>query len=205
MALPAGTGRVQQHYRALPYQDVPHALTRIRATGAWVGTKLALEYLILTACRSGEVRGARWDEIDHDRRLWTVPAERMKTKTPHRVPLSNRCVELLAEARAVPEIPTLEYLAGNPLVFPSVRGRRLSDNTLAKLCRENNVGAVPHGFRSSFRDWASEQTTTPHAVMEQALAHTVPSAVERAYARSDLLDKRRDLMDAWSAFVVRSQ
>ena len=202
-ALPA-TGRVRQHYRALPYQDVPAALRRIQATGAWVGTKLAIEYLILTACRSGEVRGARWDEIDHDRRLWTVPAERMKARTAHRVPLSGRCMELLAEAREISTIPTLEYLAGNPLVFPSVRGRTLSDNTLSKLCREHDVGAVPHGFRSSFRDWASEQTSTPHAVMEQALAHTVPSAVERAYARSDLLDKRRALMAAWEAFVVRS-
>ena len=204
-ALPAGTGRVRQHYRALPYQDVPAALRRIRDTGAWIGTKLALEYLILTACRSGEVRGARWDEIDLDRRLWTVPAERMKAKTAHRVPLSGRCVELLAEARAVPEIPTLEYLAGTPLVFPSVRGRVLSDNTLSKLCREHRLGTVPHGFRSSFRDWASEQTTTAHAVMEAALAHTVPSAVERAYARSDLLDKRRDLMAQWAAFVVPPQ
>ena len=199
--LPRG-GHVVKHHAALPYRAVPAAVRRIRRTGAWIGTKLSFEFLVLTACRSGEVRGARWDEVDFDARVWTVPAERMKAKVPHRVPLSGRCIEILAEAGRISRVPTLDYLAGCPLVFPSVRGRPLSDSTVSKLCRENRIGAVPHGFRSSFRDWAAELTDAPHAVQEAALAHVIPRAVERAYARSDLLDRRRTLMEAWAEFVA---
>ena len=199
--LPRG-GHTVAHHAALPYQEVPAAVRRIRRTGAWIGTKLSFEFLILTAARSGEVRHAVWDEIDLDARLWTVPAERMKGRTSHRVPLSGRCMELLAEAGRISRIPTLDYLAGCAYVFPSIRGRPLSDSTVSKLCRENEIGAVPHGFRSSFRDWASEQTDAPHAVMEASLAHVIPRAVERAYARSDLLDRRRTLMEAWAEFVA---
>ena len=201
-ALPAGTGRVRQHYRALHYRDVSAALRRIQGTSAWISTKLAFEYLVVTATRSGEVRGARWDEIDLDERLWVVPPERMKAKAPHRVPLASRALEILAEARDIPNLPMLECLAGCPLVFPSIRGRVLSDNTLSKLARENDIGAVPHGFRSSFRDWAAEQTDAPRSVMEAALAHVITSRTEAAYARSDLLNRRRSLMEEWSAFVA---
>ena len=197
------TGHAVRHHRALPYQEVPAALRKIQGTGAWLGTKMSFAFLVLTAARSGEVRGATWDEIDIETRLWTVPAERMKAKKPHRVPLSGPCMEILTEAREIATLPALGYLAGCPLVFPSVRGRPLSDSTVSKLCRENGLKAVPHGFRSSFRDWAAEQTDAPHAAMESALAHSIPRAVERAYARSDLLDKRRSLMEDWAEFVCQ--
>ena len=201
-ALPAGTGRVRQHFKALHYRDVPDALKQIQRTEAWTSTKLAFELLVLTAARSGEVRGATWGEIHLDQRLWVVSAERMKTKIAHRVPLSGRCLEILAEAKEISSLPMLEYLAGCPLVFPSIRGRPLSDSTMSKLCRENGVKAVPHGFRSSFRDWAAEQTDAPRSVMEAALAHVITSRTEAAYARSDLLNRRRSLMEEWSAFVA---
>ena len=112
-------------------------------------------------------------------------------------------MQILEEAQEIPSM--LENLAGNPLVFPSVRGRPLSDNTLSKLCRENGVEAVPHGWRSTFRDWASETTNSPYAVMEAALAHTVKSATVRAYARSDLFDKRRVLLERWAAFLCQER
>ena len=201
--LTSDKGRAVQHHKALPYEAIPGALRRIKETGAWIGTKLALEFLILTACRSGEVRGATWDEFDLPAALWEIPADRMKAKKPHRVPLSGRSMEILGEAKAIPSM--LAHLAGNPLVFPSVRGRPLSDNTLSKLCRENDIGAVPHGFRSSFRDWAAETTNSPYAVMEAALAHRIASATVRAYAWSDLFDKRRVLMERYARFACQER
>ena len=189
-ALPkAGNGR--EHFRALPYERVGAALAAVRGSGAWEGTKLACAILVLTAARSGEVRGATWDEIDGD--TWTVPGERMKAGRPHRVPLSPAALEILAEARALGD--------GTGLVFPSITGRPMSDSTLSKLYRENGIDGTPHGMRSAFRDWASERTNTPHAVMEAALAHVIPNKAEAAYARSDLLDKRRALMDAWARYL----
>lgn len=189
-ALPKGTGKAKQHHKALPYAEVPDAARLVRESKAWLGTKLAFEFLILTACRSGEVRGARWDEIDGD--TWTIPADRMKAKAEHRVPLSARCLELLDAAK--------ELRTGD-LVFPSPRGKQLSDATMGKLMRELGLDAVPHGFRSSFRDWAAETTDTPHAVMEAALAHTIRNAAEAAYARSDLFARRRVLMNQWAEHV----
>ena len=191
-ALPKGTGKAKRHHRALPYSDVGDAVRRVRESRAWLGTKLAFEFLVLTGCRSGEVRGARWDEVDLDAATWTIPADRMKAKSEHRVPLAPRCVELLDAAT---DIRT------GDLVFPSPHGRQLSDATMSKLVRELGLDAVPHGFRSSFRDWAAETTDTPHAVMEAALAHTIQNAAERAYARSDLFARRRVLMDQWAAHV----
>ena len=191
-----------RHHRALPYADVPDAVRRILGTRAWIGTRLAFEFLVLTAARSGEVRGATWDEIDLDAATWTVPAHRMKASVEHRVPLAPRCIDLLGEARAITDPPLTAAHRGCPLVFPSIRARQMSDSTLSKLLRENNIAGVPHGFRSSFRDWAAEQTSAPHAVMESALAHTIPRAVEAAYARSDLIAKRRALMEQWAAFVA---
>ena len=192
-----------RHHPALPYADVPDAVRRIRGTQAWIGTKLALEFLILTAARSGEVRGAVWSEIDLDTATWTVDARRMKSRLEHRVPLPPRCLDLLGEARAITEPPLTAAHRDCLLVFPSPRALILSDNTMSKLLREHGIAGVPHGFRSSFRDWASEQTTAPHAVMEAALAHTIPRAVEAAYARSDLLDRRRTLMEQWARHVER--
>lgn len=201
-ALPSGTGRVRNHFPALHYRDVPAALQRIQRTDAWIGTRLAFAFLVHTATRSGEVRSATWSEINLAERLWTIPPERMKAKIRHRVPLSNGSLAILASAKAITDPPMFGHLAGCRLVFPAFRGRPMSDSTMSKLCREHDVGAVPHGFRSSFRDWAGECTDTPYEVMEAALAHTVRSKTIAAYARSDLLDKRRSLMERWSEFVL---
>ena len=192
-----------RHYKALPYSEVPGVIARVGRTNAWVGTKLAFEFLVLTAARSGEVRGATWDEVDLEGRTWTIPAARMKARAEHRVPLAPQSLSVLKQAREIAAPPLLRELRGCPYVFPSARGKPLSNSTMSKLIRENGVEAVPHGFRSSFRDWASEQTDTPHAVMEAALAHTIPRAVEAAYARSDLFEKRRALMEQWASYVCK--
>ena len=191
--LPRHTG-TRQHFNAAPYSEVAAAVATIKDSNAWAGTKLAFEFLVLTAARSGEVRLATWDEIDMENAVWVVPAERMKAKREHRVPLSARAVAILQEAT--------ELADGLGLVFPSMTGRALSDSTLSKLCRENGILAVPHGFRSSFRDWAAERTNAPRAVMEAALAHVVSNKAEAAYARSTLFDKRRDLMNRWAEYVA---
>lgn len=191
-ALPKNNG-VKQHQRALPHGEVAAAIGAVLASNAYEASKLAFEFLVLTAARSGEVRLAKWDEIDLDARTWTVPAERMKAKREHRVPLSERCVEILEAA--------MQFEDTSGLVFPSVTGRALSDSTLSKLLRENGIKAVPHGFRSSFRDWCGERSGVAREVAEAALAHTVRNNVEAAYARSDLLDKRRPLMDAWAHYL----
>lgn len=154
-------------------------------------TARALEVLVLTAARSGEIRGATWTEIDLDAATWTIPAERMKAGKEHRVPLSGRVLEIL---RALPR------LAGNDLVFPAPRGGVLSDMSLTAVTRRMQVEAVPHGFRSTFRDWAAERTNYPRDVAEMALAHTIGDKVEAAYRRGDLFDKRRRMMEEWAKF-----
>ena len=167
----------------------------MRASEAWPTTKLALEFLTLTACRSGEVRGARhWDEIDWETATWTVPGIRMKAGREHRVPLASRALAVLEAAR--------ECADGSGLCFPSVRGRVLSDNTLSKLLRTLGIPAVPHGMRSSFRDWAAECTDAPREVCELALAHVNNDRVEAAYRRSDLFERRRALMEEWAAYIT---
>ena len=188
-ALPKN-GVHMEHHRSLSYDRVSAALATVRASDAYVPTVLAFEFLVLTAARSGEVRGARWNEIDLDARTWTVPGERMKTGREHRVPLSDRAIEILTEARAI-----------NPdsdLVFPTVTGRMIQAPVLSALLRDNGIEAVPHGFRSSFRQWSAEQTDAPREVCEHALAHVNGNQVEAAYQRSDLFEKRRALMDAWA-------
>jgi integrase len=192
-ALPR-TPRFRAHHRALHYTEVPAVIGAVRSSGALPATKLSLEFLVLTAARSGEVRLAAWEEMDPKARTWVISAGRMKAGREHRVPLPDRALAILEEAQP------LGCLSG--LVFPAASGKPLSNMTHGKLLRKLGVDCVPHGFRSSFRDWASEQTDTPHAVMEAALAHTVPNAVEAAYARSDLFDRRRDLMDAWEAYLA---
>ena len=189
---------VKAHFRSLPYTEVAAALDVIDASTARGPAKLALRFVGLTAARSGEVREARWSEIDMEARLWTVPGSRMKTGAEHRVPLSDAALAVLEDARA---------LAGrSALVFPSALrpGRPMSDMTLTKVLRDNGLAdrATVHGFRASFRSWASEKTNAPHAVMKLCLSHAVGDAVERAYARSDLLDKRRRLMDQWAAYLT---
>ena len=192
-ALPRG-GHKQRHQRALPHDQVADALATVRASKAHRTTKLAFEFLVLTAARSGEVRLMVWDEANLDTRLWTVPAARMKAQKEHRVPLSTQAAAILAEAA--------ELRSGN-LVFPSLTGRPMSDATLSKLIRELGIKAVPHGFRSSFRDWCGD-TGQPRDLAEAALAHTIRNKADAAYARTDLLARRRTLMEAWSDYVAPS-
>ena len=191
-ALPKNGVRIE-HRRALPHAEVGAALARVRASGAHRGTGLAFEFLVLTACRSGEVRAARWDEIDREAAFWTVPAERMKAGREHRVPLARRALRVLDRAR--------ELADSSGLVFPSATGRILSQSGLPKLLRQLGIDAVPHGFRSSFRDWAAECTDVPREVCELALAHVNRDRVEAAYRRSDLFEKRRALMADWADYL----
>ena len=195
-ALGQALGRQQavvQHMRALPHGEVADALATVRASQASVTTKDAFEFLVLTAARSGEMRLATSDEMDLDAGVWTIPAARMKAKRDHRVPLSGRALAILHDVRRLSD--------GTGLVFRSLRGKLLSNTTLSKLIKELGLAAVPHGFRSSFRDWAAERTSTPREVVEAALAHTVQNASEAAYARSDLFERRRRLMDDWAAYL----
>ena len=193
-ALPKNSS-MRRHQRALPFGEVGDALIKVKWSGAYRPTVLAFELLVLTACRSGEVRLATWDEIDFDTATWTVPANRMKSKRDHRVPLSGGALEILQEARDFTDI--------SGLVFPSPRGGSVSENTLSKLLRELQIDAVPHGFRSSFRDWAAECSDAPREVCELALAHVNSDRVEAAYRRTDLFERRRVLMEQWSSFVGR--
>ena len=188
---------VRTHFRALPYQEVSAALETVEQSRASLTSKLALRFTVLTAARTGEVREARWSEVDEDAKLWVIPASRMKTGTEHRQPLSAAAMAVLSEARGIED--------GSGLLFPSpVRpGLPLSDMSLTKVLRDTGLAdrATVHGFRTCFRTWASERTNADHAVMELSLAHAVGSAVERAYSRSDLLDKRRRLLEQWGSFV----
>ena len=186
-------GDIVQHMRALPHQDVAAAVETVRTSdSAASAIRLAFEFLVLTAGRSAEVRLARWDEMDVAGRVWTISAERMKAKREHRVPLCGRAVEVLKAARA---------LGDGDLVFPMPTGRPISASTLPKMLRYHGIHAVAHGFRSSFRDWAAERTDYPREVIEAALAHVVPNKVEAAYARSDLFERRRLLMDDWAKYL----
>jgi len=180
------------HHRALAIDDAGAFMARLREQQG-MGAR-ALEFAILTAARSGEVRGARWPEIDLEAGIWTVPAERMKAGREHRVPLSDEALALLAK---VPR------MGNTDLVFPAARGGPLSDMTLSAVMRRMKVDAVPHGFRSTFRDWSAERTAYPSEVCEMALAHTVGNKVEAAYRRGDLFDRRRRLMADWAAFLSR--
>ena len=189
---------VAAHFRALPYEEMGQALKIIEASGASPSAKACLRLVAFTACRSGEARGARWDEVDLEAREWRIPASRMKAAAEHRVPLSGA-------ALAVVQSVGPRRNSSN-LLFPSPQrpGRPLSDMALTKVLRGTGLAdrATVHGFRTSFRTWASERTSVPHAVAEMALAHAVGSSVERSYARSDLFDKRRGLMEQWAQYVL---
>ena len=189
--------RFKAHFRALPYQDLPGALDCIEHGQASMAAKLCMRLLILTACRSGEVRGATWNEIDLDAALWCIPAERMKAGAEHRVPLSGAAVNVLIEAARYRDV------SGQVFPSPRKRGAPLSDMTLTKVLRDCGLAdrATVHGFRSTFRDWAAERTNASHSVMEKALAHVVGNAVEAAYSRSDLFERRRQLMESWAAYL----
>jgi len=197
----------ESNHPALQLDDAPAWLADLRQRDGFPAR--ALEFLALTAARSGEVRGAAWDEIDLDKALWIVPALRMKMQREHRVPLTAEAVALL---KALPK------LDGNPQVFPGVRGGQLSDMTLSMLMKRQHTAAVaaggkgyldrvskrpavPHGLRSTFRDWVAERTTFPGEMAEVALAHRISSAVEAAYRRGDMIEKRRRMMADWADFL----
>ena len=184
--------------RALPHREVAAAIRTVQAATAPEVAKLAFEFLVLTAARWSEVRWAEWAEIDRDAGVWTVPASRMKANRQHRVPLCGRALEILEAAQALGE-------GTGPLVFTRGQGKPLNDKQLRWLVREHRIAAVPHGFRSSFRDWAGEETDHPREVIEAALAHVVRDRVEAAYARSDLFDRRRILMDDWSRYLAQGK
>ena len=189
--------RVKAHFRALPYEEVGLALRTVAASQASLASKLCLRFLVLTAARSGEARGATWNEIDMKRETWTIPGSRMKAGVEHRVPLSDQALDILKEA------PQLED--GSGLCFPSPLrlGHMLSDMTLTKILRTVGLAdrATVHGFRTSFKTWTMEQTDTPWAVGEAALAHQLGGSVEQAYARSDLIVRRRTLMQQWADYL----
>ncbi|WP_328805080.1 tyrosine-type recombinase/integrase [Stappia albiluteola] len=183
----------QRHHAALPYRQIEGFVKELRSSDVSPTTRLAFEFLILTACRTSEVLKARWDEIDFDAKIWTVPSDRMKGSREHRVPLSDRCLAILREAR---------LLAGDsPYLFPGRSANKpLSNMVFLMVLRRMEREATAHGFRSTFRDWASECTGFPRDVCEMALAHTIPNKAEAAYRRGDLLEKRRELMEAWANF-----
>ena len=186
---------VVRHMQALPHREVAAAIGTVRGSTALPAAKLAFEFLVLTAAKWGEVRWAEWEEIDRSARVWTVPARRMKANRQHQVPLCGRALEILDAARR-------HWRRGaGPLVFTGGQGKPLDDKQLRWLLREQGIAAVPHGFRSSFRDWAAEQTDHPREVIEAALAHVVRNRVEAAYARSDLFERRRVLMDDWARYL----
>ena len=198
LALPRDT-RKPVTRKSLHYSKVSECIETIHASGAWQSTKLALEFLILTASRSAEVRLARWEEIELPSgdtatyATWTVPADRTKQKRPHRVPLPTRAVEILQDAKALDN--------GSEYIFPSVRGRTLSDMTLSKLVKELGYDVDVHGFRTSFRTWAQECTDYPREVAEAAIGHKLGDAAEQAYARSDYYEKRRQMMEDWASYL----
>jgi integrase len=184
------------HHAALPYGEVPRFIKRLAKSSSGLLIRLAVELLVLTALRTGEVRLAHWEEIDFKNKTWTIPASRMKTRTEHRVPLTPRMLTILREVHAIS--------GGGDFIFPGEKpGRPFSDMTLLMAVRRLGYEVTNHGFRSSFRDWASERSNFPHAVVEAALAHKISNKVEAAYHRSDLFDRRRRLMNAWGACVLR--
>jgi integrase len=190
----------KEHHPAVPYQQMGDFMTNLRKLDS-ISAK-ALEFLILTAVRSGSVRQAEWSEIDLEKALWVIPAEHTKARQEHRVPLQPQAIQLLK---------SLPAMAGTNVVFPSPQGKTLSDMAISQLMRgmrergELTVEAVPHGFRSTFRDWAAEQTAYPDEIRKAASGHTVGDAVKEAYQRTDLLDKRRNLMNEWAEFLEQSR
>ena len=186
---------VVQHMRALPHREVAAAIRTARESTVPPAVRLAFEFLVLTAARWGEVRWAEWTEVDRDEGVWTVPARRTKANREHRVPLCGRALEILDEARSLVE-------GTSPFLFPNRVGKQLEEKQLRRMFRKHGIAAVPHGFRSSFRDWAAEETDHPREVIEAALAHVVQNRVEAAYRRTDLFERRRRLMNDWAAYLA---
>ena len=193
MLLPA-PGKIQkvEHHKALPIDAMPAFFVELRQREGCAAR--ALEFAILCASRSGEVRGATWSEMDFEAGVWTIPASRMKANAEHRVPLTESSIRILN---------TLPHYEGNDLVFAAPRGGKLSDMTLTAVLRRMKAEAVPHGFRSTFRDWSGERTNYPRELAEQALAHALENKVEAAYRRGDGLEKRRQMMLDWAEFCSK--
>ena len=185
---------VVQHMRALPHREVAAAIRTARASTVPLAVRMAFEFLVLTAARWGEVRWAEWTEIDRDEGVWTVPARRTKANREHRAPLCGRALEILDQARTLVK-------GASPYLFPNRVGKQIEEKQLLRMFRKHGIPAVPHGFRSSFREWAAEKTDHPREVIEAALAHVVQNRVEAAYARSDLFERRRRLMDDWASAI----
>jgi integrase len=192
--LPKHNGKMKEHFAALAYAEVPAFIQALRAAKVYLAIKLAFEFLILTAARTSEAMLAKWPEIDFETATWTIPAERMKAKIEHRVPLSARCLEILKAAKDF----NSEY------VFPGRgHGKPLSNMAFLMCLRRMEKGDITaHGFRSSFRDWCEERTHEQRSVIEAALAHQVENKVEAAYLRTTLFEKRRHLMDSWAVFCM---
>ena len=188
---PANKVRTVKHHPACPYEEVPQLMEALAKEQSI--PSLCLRFLILTGVRSGEVRGAVWDEVDLASHTWTLPAERTKTRRPHRVPLSRGALRII---RAVP------HIVGQDFIFPGDQGGRMTDGPLRKELHKLMTGVTVHGFRSSFRQWSEEQTSFPKAVCELALSHVNKDRVEAAYQRSDLFERRRELMEAWAQFLA---
>ena len=193
--------QVKEHLRSLPYGEVAAALRTVEASGASLSARLCLRFVVLTAARSGEARGATWGELDLGAREWRILGGRMKAGMEHRVPLSDAALTVLERARPLRD--------DSDLVFPSpvASGRPLSDMTLTKVLRTTGLAgrATVHGFRSSFKVWCMERTDMPWEVSEAALAHTLGNMTEQAYARSDLFERRRSLMQRWADFVTAGE
>ena len=189
-ALPKN-GHQVQHVAALPAERVGDAIRAVRTSGAWWATKSCFEIIALCGVRSGEARGAQWSEVQTAEAVWTVPAERTKTSQMQRIPLSPRALEVLRDAH--------ERTGGTGLIFPSPTGRALTSETLSKLCRELDLGMSPHGLRSSLRSWAAEQGV-PRDLAEMLLGHAV-GGVEGSYQRSDLLQRRRGVLEDWAKYL----
>ena len=190
-ALPNPKRKVQ-HRKSISYNDVSDFIETVSKSSAGLSTKLGLEFLILTATRSGEVRNARWDEVNGS--VWTIPAERMKAGVAHRIPLPSRCIEILEEAKTISQ--------GSCFIFEGTKPNKpLSENTFNKLMKELDLEVHAHGFRTSFRTWTQEKTNYPREIAEAALAHSLRDKAEAAYARSDLLEKRAEMMEAWAQFI----
>ncbi len=199
---------VPEHHKALPFCEVGRAIRKVQFGYAMRVTALAFEFLILTAARTSEVRGMVWAEVDLENAVWEIPAERMKGRRSHRVPLSDQAMAILRQVRWIPDpdadddslFPLQEVTEGRVFRMPS--GKGLSENALLDRCEKDNIGATPHGMRTSFRDWAKAEYGARFEAIELALAHTVGTSVTQAHDREDLIEERRGMMQAWSDYLA---
>ena len=198
---------VPEHHRTLPYCEVGRAIRKVQFGYAMRVTALAFEFLILTSARTSEVRGMVWAEVDLENAVWEIPAERMKGRRSHRVPLSDQAIAILRQVRWIPDpdadddsiFNLLEVAEGR--VFRMPTGKPLSENALLDRCEKDNIGATPHGFRTSFRGWAKAEYGARFEAIELALAHSIGTSVTQAYDREDLLEERRAMMQAWADYL----